>query len=546
MLHGIFRLAVLHTSIASDSCVESDGISVLQNRLTDRSGQQVSQQVVQSNVDQAIATKGGEGGHVEKTTSGKSSQTIAQLEERVAVLEGKVVAAKAAFSNASKEYQLHFLDGSLSISDPLLEAFTKAEEELLTLEAEMATECDDLAVKLGDQLQGANDKASGEREGIQFKMEIYHNKSEILNEGINTRMRMFADEFYVIRDALWGHFGPLEPVMNARMGQFATKVADVKGKLWQSGSTSRSARLEAAVLAANDEEGRIITGLFDVLSGLLRFKRVGEILQNILVKTNEKLWKLKSSAQRHSIQAHEARWSADTGTPDDTWTPVFGNNRQMTAVFLAAQADDFEEWSNKSQTEFDRQFPLAEQFMADVDGKLNETIQGLRDTFVTSLGYGQDLKASRNKVINGEYFVLSLLHDKLRTNLFTAAEVRRDLVITQTSAAQSIAQWKVDELDCQLTAAVKSTSFDVANTAMIIQAQIDEAKVELESAEEKAQEALDQAKQLADDFAEYTWLVGAGEDELSTKLVNLLWDALRISEAGVKVVVGVGGARLTA
>ena len=67
------------------------------------------------------------------------------------------------------------------------------------------------------------------------------------------------------------------------------------------------------------------------------------------------------------------------------------------------------EWSSELQNEFDRQFPLAEQFMADVDGELNQTIQGLRNTFVISLGYGQDLEASTNEAIKYECPVLEKL-----------------------------------------------------------------------------------------------------------------------------------------
>jgi len=491
MFRSIFYLAVVHSSIgSSDSCADSDGVSVLQNRLQERSEQRVSKQLAQSNVEKAIATKG-DGAPVEKSTSGKSSKSIAQLESSVMEFNEQLATAQAAYTKASSALKQHMRETQTFISDAALDAFTASEAELLTIEAQLAQQYDDLVIKLGDKLQGAHEKLGAERDDIQDKMEIYYTKSEDLHKEINARLKQLADDFYDIQDFLSKAFDDtLQPALEAAGADMVQKVADAKMTLQDVSTPAKVKAAEAAVGAASVAEHAFLVVLTPAVVGAEQLKRVGQIVENILVKTNEQLWRLKSSVQRHYIQGQEALSSATSVT------------QQTTADFLVARADDIEKWGDTSQIEFDRQFQLAEQFLSSLEGKLDLGVKQLNDIFGRVVNYGGELTASAtvSDEINTEYLLFTFQTEQIRAHLIKTATNLEGLRVTQTAAAQSIAQEKYDKLNLQLQRAAESACVAVEQTKTTIEGQIKVVKVELDSAKEKAQTALGQAQQVADDF----------------------------------------------
>jgi len=481
MLRSILCLAVFNIGISSsDSCVESDGLSAMQNRLhnrlQERSGQEVSQQGVQGNVEQAIASKGKP---VERTAGGKSRKSIAKLKMSVTNLEERLPAAKEAFSSASDDLKLHMRgDANMAKTADLAEAFTQAEGKLLKIEAQLATQYDDLVLKLGATLW--NQGSSRKRDEVMADMQIYYSGSDVLHDEINTRMKELAEEFHGVKERVLVTAVSDKVVLDAATKDLWTKIA-VANETFQNVSTAaQTEAAKAAVEAANAAEDALVIALIPAVKASEQFKRIGEIVQNILVQTNKKLWSLKSSFQRHVIQAEEARSSEE---------------------FLLARANDYEGWKDRAQADFNWQFTETQGFMSHLEDELNQTKDSLKSFFWLVGQHRLWQAGSTNKDIRSKYDVSNM--QTIRMEVYKVASVHAAVKRTRTSAAEKMAKDKNTALGRQLERAKASSSEKVMDTVVELESQVADAQAELKTASWKEDEGWSKARELPKEFC--TW-----------------------------------------
>jgi len=453
----------------------------------------VSQQGVQGNVEQAIASKGEP---VERTAGGKSRKSIANLKSSVTKLEEKLPAAKEEFSDASRDLKLHMRgDANMAKTADLAEAFTQAEGKLLKIETKLATQYDDLMLKLGAKLQSdwTDEEAQGKRDEVMADMQIYYTASDALHDDINKRMKELAEEFHGIKERVLVTAVSDKVALDAATKDLWTKIADANETLQNVTTAAQTEAAKAAVEAANAAEDALVIALTPAVKASEQFNRIGKIVQNILVQTNKKLWSLHSSFQRHVIQAMEA-------VSSQSFRAV-AQGKLTPADFLLARANDVEKWKDRAQADFNWQFTETQGFMSNLENELYQAKEELTKVFLAVVGHRQKVAVSAKEEIRSKYEVSNM--KTIRMEVYKVASVHASVNRTRTSAAETMAKDKNTALERQLGRAKASSSEKVMDSVIDLEIQIRDAQAELKTASAKEDEGWYNARELPKEWCTF-------------------------------------------